>query len=1277
MAEVGRLMLIYCLLALAIIFTFAEETGSSSNLKFTIDCDPARIATCDSSSLETIATSINSSGALDVTISIRVASLSVKGLATFRDIQSIVILGENSQLVCDSKGSSALRFLSVENITLQDIEVINCGTLVRGGSPNSTYSVQTAIYFRDYDQITIREISVAQSNGCGIHFEHTRGHVHVINSNFVNNTLREEKRGGNGVRVNVRESANASEITFENCNFTQNVANGIKYDFIFSTLEGVPISGRGRGGGMIVTLRTGATEVKVILKGCSFISNSAFLGAGLSAEIEGGGRDNEVLIEDTEFIDNGCPSEAQSGGGVYLSFENLGQTTNHKISLIRVVFDSNCAKVGGGAYFFSSRSEMPNNNSIQFDYCTWINNSAHTGSAIDITPNIFSRNELGYLPKPRFINCSFIENTILSENQESFGTGTLYLSLVSVTFESSVMFINNFGSAIVIVNGIADFVYSNATFIGNTGVQGGAIELVGTASMLVGAGQEYMFVNNTAADKGGAIYSYLVDDKDFTVSRSCFLQYRSKQNKEHRITFPTTNWTATLTFKGNSARSNIGNSIYATSVIPCQVVSSPAGKHQTVNISDIFQPPGIMGIRKDDRNEIATEGTKLILRNSLLKAIPGKQIELGVRILDDFRNEVGATLTAFVAHGDIKVDSISSCIRNQTIKIHGKEGNTGELVLQTLGSRKRSLNLSVHLLHCPPGYKLEQESCMCDAYAYVGMQDCQDYTAFLTPGFWAGYVNATDDSKELVTSICPKGFCKYDDTDLVTKELNRVGLPRDRADLDEAMCGKKRKGVLCGECRENFTVYYHSPNLNCNKIKPYSCKIGWLFYILSELVPVTVLFFLVLVLNISFTTGAVNGFILFSQLLDTLSIEASGIIVFSPPITVLSTVYKVIYGFFSLNFFNIEPLSFCIWENASVLDMLSFKYITIAYSLLLVLGVIFFMRYCAARCLGRYYSITSLRNSVIHGLSAFLVLCYGQCIKVSFSILYGKTLSTRIQNSTSQSTPPRRVWFSGNVEYFSNEHLPYALPAFFILLTIGAVPPLVLLVYPLFNRVFAFFKLENLRIVRCFNRIGMLKPLLDSFQGSFKDDFRFFAGIYFFYRWTAVVIYASVSSYNAFFNAVQAFLVGILTVHSLFQPYQKRWHNILDGLLLANLIVINGFTAIHYYQVRVYRSRNIDEVTANINITGAIQLIFIYLPLVYITLYAIVCILGKTVCKVTKEDSSGRGFALEISKKIYHKSFSASESDANSEESLPYRLVGREDTSFFENTENSKDIIDT
>ena len=69
-----------------------------------------------------------------------------------------------------------------------------------------------------------------------------------------------------------------------------------------------------------------------------------------------------------------------------------------------------------------------------------------------------------------------------------------------------------------------------------------------------------------------------------------------------------------------------------------------------------------------------------------------------------------------------------------------------------------------------------------------------------------------------------------------------------------------------------------SPGFLCKPAQPLGCRLGWLFYILSELVPLTAVFITVLVLNISITFGAVNGFILFSQLLDTFDIDASGTI---------------------------------------------------------------------------------------------------------------------------------------------------------------------------------------------------------------------------------------------------------------------------------------------------------------------------------------------------------------------------------------------------------------
>ena len=73
-------------------------------------------------------------------------------------------------------------------------------------------------------------------------------------------------------------------------------------------------------------------------------------------------------------------------------------------------------------------------------------------------------------------------------------------------------------------------------------------------------------------------------------------------------------------------------------------------------------------------------------------------------------------------------------------------------------------------------------------------------------------------------------------------------------------------------------MHFHSPGFLYKLAEPVGSKLGWFFYLLSELVPVTAVFITVLVLNISFTSGTVNDFILFSQLLGTLDIDASGII---------------------------------------------------------------------------------------------------------------------------------------------------------------------------------------------------------------------------------------------------------------------------------------------------------------------------------------------------------------------------------------------------------------
>ena len=402
-----------------------------------------------------------------------------------------------------------------------------------------------------------------------------------------------------------------------------------------------------------------------------------------------------------------------------------------------------------------------------------------------------------------------------------------------------------------------------------------------------------------------------------------------------------------------------------------------------------------------------------------------------------------------------------------------------------------------------------------------------------------------------------------------------------------------RTGTVCGKCRDNYTVHFHSPGFLCKPAEPVGCKLGWLLYILSELVPVTVVFITVLVLNISFTSGAVNGFILFSQLLGSFDLSAGGIIDFpQESLRDASQGYQIFYRFFNLDYFNSESLSFCLWRDASALDMLAFKYITILYTALLIVTVIWIMNKCGGRCLGKCCRITTIKASVIHGITSFLVIGYSQCINVSLSLLLQVSIFAAQDDAFE---PQKRVWFNGEIIHFSKDHLPYALPAILCLLTVGILPPLLLLIYPLFNKIMALLHLENQKFITCILGIPSttsLKPFLDSFQDCFKDNMRFVAGMYFLYRWIIFLIHIGTVGFFEYYTAIGGVLVIILTLHTVCQPYIKPTHNIIDALLLCNLVLIDSLSLFSFY-----RSNNPKIPNSAIIPAATVQMVLIYLPM--------------------------------------------------------------------------------
>ena len=1244
---------------------------------FTIDCSSnTNGPQCDCLTLNEI--TMMTSETSHVYIKINKYQLLLTRKVEFGSKESLIITGKSTVISCTGS-NSGLEFTEINKLTITNVTVMNCST---SASTSRTPIYHHALCLLRCKDITFTNVNVTRNNATGVSIlDHQGGTVNFNKCNFIENSIinvEENKtvRGGGGIYIGSFrcDPPIPTAYYFKDCLFAKNVARTRFYDFVFTDELGQTISGFGRGGGVFLAFEQPLTDIHAAFSNCTFLENSGFLGGGLSIEIEGDdkieARNISVVVEDSLFEANGCNSDTPSGsgGGVHLNYNtvNKQRLSLSRFHLVNVKFSNNCAELGGGAYFFSDhRQSNEDRNALFFENCTFTGNQAHTGNAIDLALDIFDRLADGFLLIPTIKNCCFLSNINIHSltTDTTFGIGTVYSSQYSISFEGHTEFFNNSGTALYMVNGFADFSDGNVTFSHNTGIRGGAVALIGLSFLLVGTESKCLFANNTAMDRGGAIFSLMVDKHDYTVSRSCFIRYFDSNDRNRII--PMREWNANINFTGNRARAGVGHAIFATSLYPCQVINNGTRDrtfYVVVDVTDVFS---VRRITFDDepQPQVATEGAILYHdRNTPLQVIPGEQFNHRVTLSDDLGNPVDATFQASINNNpSVKVDSAFSLCLSDQIILKGEPKQSARLFLQTASPRQTHIKLGVKLKGCPPGFILEEDECICYVHLYAGFLKCDTsiLRSYLISGFWTGVIGDPNKT-ELVSGSCPPGYCDYNESDVI---MSSIKLPQNTALLDEAICGRSRTGVLCGDCSVGYTSHFHSPNFLCKPVEPILCKVGWIFYILSELVPITVVFLSVLILNINFTSGALNGFILFSQIIYSLNIDARHHS--NSAVTTLTKGYKVIYGFFNLDYFNVETLSFCLWTNASALDMIAFKYVTIVYALLLIVIVVWVMNKYAGKWLGKWYRITKLKSSVIHGITTFLVICYAQCVNVSLTLLLHYQYKPKVG---SQLKAPGIVWLNGNLAYFSGRHLLYALPALVCMLTIGVLPPIFLLSYPLINKVLSFVGLEGSKSVLFVSRTlsaHSLKPLLDSFQGSFKDSLRFFAGLYFLYRWIGLIVNASTSNRGTFFIAVEILLLCVLALHAICQPYIKKVHNIVDTLLFTNLAIINGISFANFHQKQTHHDKASKSTPFSMSVI--LQLILVYMPaavLIFYVLYKLYkCFLNHKVKKTSSswEPKTDNTSSSKVNKlKLLLNSLSSTSGEKGfqeEEEELPHRLV--------------------
>ena len=1094
-------------------------------------------------SLKYVADAINKTG--NLTIEIISPTLSLQGSVVFTDINGLTINGQGTSISC-SNGSilysnSGIVFDTCSNVTLINFTIEHCGLLYK----KQKYHGRQSILFHCCKNFQVLKVNFSDNNGYGLVLYDSISSANVTQSTFANNgikhydLLRAEETGG-GLHIRQYNPYNRSNntITIDANQFINNSATTI-------------------GGALYMELDHCANFFYITAS--NFIGNTAGTAGGAIG----------FIVHQTRCNNNGA---IPFGFSVTLFICNI---TNNK------------AKFGGGVAIqivhYETRVDGTKVNEFLFCICHFIGNKAMVSSAVDIN----GRSQKVYQCLKTIIKfhlCYFTGNMAGIDNNQLKVKGklfkaTLYATDAYVYLVTKISFVNNTGTALYAVNTRVHISHgAHVRFLNNIGDQGGAFFLADDSAIdFMGHNVSLAlplinFSNNTAL-LGGAIYiQSLINIHEGT----CFLIQSCN---------------VTFLFSNNNATSGFGHNIFASTLQNC--VQLYGG-----NTSSLFTD-GQMGkfeFSSTTPPPVATAPVNLSIIEKELVPYPGIPYNMTITQMDEFNNTktnlqlfpLSATLQN-VHNSSLKIDLTYSIANNYIIVFKGTEGDTATLLLQTTEYSARNL-INITLYHCPPGYTFQTDTCYCNSNYYYGISGCSEATseAVINAGLWAGYIEDKFATADCVTSLC----------DYHNSKGNRHEdhpLPLNYSHLNDHVCAPHRNGVLCGSCITGYTTYLHSPSYHCGESK--HCQYGPLLYIVSEIIPVTGIFLVILFFNINLTSGALYSFIFYSQVVNN-HYRNTVYQSYNGPLMYFFHAFKMIYGIFDLETFEIDRLSFCLFKDATIMDLMLIKYLTTLYALLLIIITILVLKFHSFHCcikLCHKCGRRNIRGSIVNALTAFLVLCYFRCLIITLHILVPSYVKG--DHEVRLKTVPL---YNGDMSYLSDDHLKYVIPAIICLLIIILPPPIILSSEPLLVRVNGVLNIRRNAITYTLHRLRMkLKPFLDSFQGCFKDNCRYFAGLFFLYRILLVLIPIYFSD-GKFWNIMtkELLILCMLFLHCLCAPFQEKFHNHINSFLLIDLILINTL---------LFAPLNSDNSTTTL--VAVFQVVLMSLPLVYL-----LCYIGQYTC---------------------------------------------------------------
>ena len=477
----------------------------------------------------------------------------------------------------------------------------------------------------------------------------------------------------------------------------------------------------------------------------------------------------------------------------------------------------------------------------------------------------------------------------------------------------------------------------------------------------------------------------------------------------------------------------------------------------------------------------------------------------------------------------------------------------------------------VQSVQCPMWFFYNSTTGQCECYSdknnvllnfYPETVKCIKQRAFLKYNYYMTHSSKKGIFLSYVFYYDTSGFIEP------TSQPGYIELPRNISDLNKYMCGPaNRKGILCSECIDGFGPSATSPKFKCSNCTNAFATYGIVIYLLSELIPVTVFYFILYVLQVNLTSAPMISFIFHSQMIY----NAMNYHVVDPADQMKGflSIVSLFHGIWNLSFFRYIIPPFCLSPKLQIVHIIYLQSISTVFPFILIGMTWIFMELHSRNCvilvwLWRvlnklvFKHIEARQNkvrTVIDTFATFFLLSYAKLMFVLAIPITSDGVYT-INDTTLASKTFHKPTLDPSEKLFHKSHLvPILVISILIYLTTILPPVLLLALYP-------FRCFRSLLFKCCSSRcMASLAIFVEKFYSCYRDgldggrDMRSCASLPFIVVVLGFALWALAGNYSYLLFSVFCLFWSLAAL--IIQPYKEKYTAASDAFTLANTSILS------------------------------------------------------------------------------------------------------------------------